>query len=333
MIEPAARDDAGEPVRRHRDEGQAHAGMDGEVVDALFRLFDQGVAVDLPGELLGLAVHLFQRLVERDGADRDRAVPDDPFARLVDMLAGREVHDRVAAPADGPGHLLDLLADRRCDGRVADVGVDLHEEVAADDHRLGFRVVDVGRQDGAPAGDFVAHEFGRDPRRDRGAEGLARMLAAQQRRHAFAGRAGGFQGAQVFLAPQVFADGGELHLGRHDALARVVHLGDVAPAGGAARLALQVEAQRGQRRILQTLPAVGGGRAGQFDGVAALADPLAARAGQAGADVDAHFGVGVRSGGVVDPDRRIRFMPERGGRGDWWISRIGTRMSGREPAT
>ena len=42
---------------------------------------------------------------------------------------------------------------------VADIGVDLHEEIAADDHRLAFRVIDVGGDDGAPARHFVAHEF------------------------------------------------------------------------------------------------------------------------------------------------------------------------------
>src|SRR3546814_20411831 len=38
---PAARDDAGDTLRRHRAIGQAHARMDGEIVDALFGLLDQ----------------------------------------------------------------------------------------------------------------------------------------------------------------------------------------------------------------------------------------------------------------------------------------------------
>ena len=37
------------------------------------------------------------------------------------------------------------------DGRVADVGVHLHQEVAADGHRLRLGMVDVGRDDGPPA--------------------------------------------------------------------------------------------------------------------------------------------------------------------------------------
>jgi hypothetical protein len=170
----AAADDAGHALGRQRHVAQQHAGVDGEVVHALLGLFDQRVAEDFPGQVFGLAVDLFQRLVDRHGADRHRRVAHDPFARLVDVLAGREIHHRVAAPADGPGHLVDLVLDGRGQRRVADVAVDLGQEVAADDHRLGFGVVDVVGDDGAAAGDFVADEFGRDHARDRGAETLAR---------------------------------------------------------------------------------------------------------------------------------------------------------------
>ena len=55
---------------------------------------------------------------------------------------------------------------RRRHGAVADVGVDLHQEIAADDHRLEFRMIDVGRDDGAAGGDFGADKLGRDFRRD-----------------------------------------------------------------------------------------------------------------------------------------------------------------------
>ena len=105
----AAADDAGHAVGGHRHVAQQHAGVDGEVVDALLGLFDQRVAEDLPGQFLGLAVHLLQRLVDRHRADRHRRIADDPLARLVDVLAGGQVHHRVAAPADRPGHLLDFF--------------------------------------------------------------------------------------------------------------------------------------------------------------------------------------------------------------------------------
>ena len=135
-------------------------------------------------------VDLLEALVDRHRADRHRRVADDPLARLVDVLAGRQVHHRVGAPADRPLQLVDLLADRRRHRRVADVGVDLHQEVAADDHRLELGVVEVGRDDGAAARDLVAHEL---------------------RRH-------------------VLADGDEAHLLGDLAAPRVVHLREVAVA-------------------------------------------------------------------------------------------------------
>ena len=107
----AAADDAGDALGGQRHVAQQHAGVDGEVVHALLGLLDERVAEDLPGEVLGLAVDLLQRLVDGHGADGHGAVAQDPLAGLVDVVAGGEVHDRVRAPADGPGHLLDLLLD------------------------------------------------------------------------------------------------------------------------------------------------------------------------------------------------------------------------------
>src|SRR5690606_22161868 len=143
-----------------RHEGQAHAGVDGEVVDALLRLFDQGVAEHLPGQVLGHAADLLQRLVDGHGADRDRAVADDPVADVVDVAARRQVPGRGRAPAGGPDQGVDLGGAAGEDGGVAEVGVDLDQDVAADGHRLDFAVVDVGRDDGAAAGDLVADELG-----------------------------------------------------------------------------------------------------------------------------------------------------------------------------
>ncbi|MCY1247551.1 hypothetical protein D9M72_608950 [compost metagenome] len=68
----AAGDDAGDAIDGERDVVQAYASMDGEIIDALFGLLDQRVAIDLPVEVLGNAIDLFQSLVERHGADRHR---------------------------------------------------------------------------------------------------------------------------------------------------------------------------------------------------------------------------------------------------------------------
>ena len=125
-----------------------------------------------------LPLHLLQRLVDRDRADRHRRVADDPLARLVDVVARRQVHHGVGAPARRPAQLVDLLADRRRHRRVADVRVDLHQEVAADDHRLGLRVLAIRRDDGAAAGDLVANEFGRHAFAQRAEPHLLGDLAA-----------------------------------------------------------------------------------------------------------------------------------------------------------
>ncbi len=217
--------------------------MDGEVVHALLRLFDECVAVNFPGKVLGLAADLFERLINRHGADGHGRIAQNPLAGGVDVLAGGKVHDGVRAPFGGPAHFFDLFLDGRRDGAVADVGVDLHEEVAADDHRLGLGMVDVGRDDGAPRRHFGTDEFRRDFARDalwetgknRWSGGVMEccrtgMLFVQ----IVAGKSGtGFQpvffvGTQTggLCHAHVFADGDEFHFGRDDAGTGVGELGD-----------------------------------------------------------------------------------------------------------
>ena len=168
----------GDAARGQRHVLEQHAGVNREVVDALLRLLDERVAIDLPREVLGHATHLLQRLVDRHSADRHRRVADDPLARLVDVPAGRQVHHGVRAPERGPAELLDFLLDGAGHRRVADVGVDLHVEVPPDDHRLEFRMIDVRGNDGAAARDLAAHEVGRQPLAERHEFHLGRDLAA-----------------------------------------------------------------------------------------------------------------------------------------------------------
>ena len=289
------------PVTRRAVSGtcwQAHAGVDGEVVDALLGLLDQRVLEDLPVELERVAVDLLQRLVDRHRADRHRRVADDPAADVVDVAPGREVHDRVGAPADRPHHLLDLLGRRRHHGRVADVGVDLDEEVAADRHRLDFRVVDVGRDDGAPAGDLVAHELRRDEGRDRGAEALAvgelrlapRASAASRARFSrwatktissvtMPARANSYC---VTIWPARAAAHGALgRAGSDELLDR-----DVA-------VVLRLHRTRRDRRI------------------AARRNPRLAHQRRPGGEVDHGIGLGIGPGRVVDAHRRLERVGER----------------------
>ena len=193
----APRNDPGHALRGEWDVAQQHAGMDREIVHPLLGLLDDRVAVDLPGELVGVAANLLERLVDRDSPDRNWRVAHDPLARGVDVLAGRQVHDRVRSPPRRPAHLLDLGVDAREHRRVADVRVHLHEELGADDHRLRLGVVDVGGDDGAAAGDLIADQLGRHS----------------------------------------LADGDELHLGGDHAPARVVQLGHRRTAASPERVA------------------------------------------------------------------------------------------------
>ncbi len=171
-----ARYDAGHAFCRHRHIGQAHAGVDREVVDPLLRLFDQRIAIDVPGEVFGHAADLFQRLVNRHGADGHGAVADDPFAGVVDVATGGKVHDRIRAPAGGPDHLVHLVRHVAGDRAVADIGVDLDQEVAPDGHRFGFGVVDVVGDDRPPARQFVADKFRRHIFGDRRTPAIAVKL-------------------------------------------------------------------------------------------------------------------------------------------------------------
>jgi len=277
--------------------------MDGEVVHALLGLLDQGVAEDLPGQLLGLAVDFFQSLVDGHGADGHGRVADDPLAGFVDMLAGGQVHHGIAAPVGGPDHLLHFLGDAGADGAVADVGIDLHQEVAADDHRLQFGVVDVGRDDGAATGHFAAHEFGGDQAGDVGAEGFAAVALE------IAGLAVAV--LQLFQAG-VFTDGDVFHLRGDDAAPGVVHLADVGASFRPQRLADVAEAEVAGLVVRRADAAEQRAGAAQFLGIAALGDPAGAQRGQAGQQVDGDGRVGIGAAGVVDGEGRVGLLATGG---------------------
>mmetsp|Transcript_918 Transcript_918/g.2122 ORF Transcript_918/g.2122 Transcript_918/m.2122 type:complete len:230 (-) Transcript_918:274-963(-) len=190
----AAGHDAGHALGGVGDEAQKHASVDGEVVHTLLGLLEQGLAEELPRDLLRLATGLLERLVDGHRADGDGCVAHDPLARLVDLPARGQVHERVGAPHGGPLQLLDLLLDRACHRRVPDVGVDLDLEVAANYHGLQLKVPLVAGDDSPAPCDLAAHEL---------------------RVHLLPGRHEG-------------------HFLRHDALLRVMHLGEAFVAPGLA---------------------------------------------------------------------------------------------------
>ena len=274
----AAADNAGGAPRGHGDETEQDAGVNGEIIHALLALFDERVAINFPSQFLGFAADPFQRLINGHRADGDRRVAQNPLARGVDILAGGQIHHGVRAPLDRPTHLLHFLLHGGGDGGIADVGIDFDQEIAADDHRLQFRMVDVARNDGAAARHLGANKFGGDFPGDRGAEGLAGMLEKQR---VLARPFGG--GA---FAPHVFAHGDVFHLRGDDAHAGVAQLRGH-PAG--------LGAKRPR------------GAPGDLLDIAAAQNPLATQRGQAVLGVAMKRFVSPRAAAIVNPDRFIGF--------------------------
>jgi len=264
--------------------------MHGEVVHPLFALLNEGVPVNLPGEFLGLAADFFQGLVNRHRADRHGGIANNPFPRFMNVPAGGKVHHRVGAPLGCPPHFLDLLFDAGGHRAVADVRVDFDEEIAADDHRLALRVIDVGGNDGPSSGHLVTHEFGRDELGDAGAKGFAAQGAPTV--------AAGLRIKP--LAAQVLANRDEFHLGRDHSLAGILHLGHH-PAG----LGPQgLPAERG--RDCSVAPP-GDGTVRRLDGldVSPRQNPVPAQGGKPLLDGALIGLVPPRAAGVIDPDRRV----------------------------
>src|ERR1700679_1841917 len=128
-----------------------------ENLDDVFEAFEHDV-----GAQVFDALHSRDGFIDGHGADGHGRVAQDGFANLVDVAAGREVHDRVGAVVDGGVQLFEFFIYFRRDGRVADVGVDFAQAGHADGHGLELGMVDVSGDDHAPAGDFVADKFRRE---------------------------------------------------------------------------------------------------------------------------------------------------------------------------
>ena len=218
----------------------------------------------------------------------------------MNVLAGGQIHDSIGTPVRGPGQFLHLFLNGGRQRGIADVGIDLYQEVAPDNHRLNFRVIDIRGNDRTPTRHLGTNKFRRDFLRQGGAERLATMLCAQCCLF-----------ARLHIA-HVLADGDELHFRRNDALTRVMKLGDVMPCLGTTRRAQMFETQMRRAQILLTLFAVGGTDSRQNFAVPPLLDPGRAQRRQACPQVHFDGGVGIDARGVVYPHRRIGLTPALG---------------------
>lgn len=156
-------------------------------------------------------------------------------------------------------------------------------------------MIDVGGNDGAAGGHFMAHELRRDVVRQVGAPALARVLVAQHL-------------AANALAPHVFTDGDELHLRGDDAGAGIVQLGHAPARQRLARQRQMFEAQMIQPLVRQPLLGEAGAGAAEGGGIAARVDPAGAQFGETGVHVELGLRIAVGAGGVIHRDRLVGFI-------------------------
>ena len=114
--------------------------MERHIIDALARL-----PLDHFEEVLGVELHdraLGGDLVNRHGAEDDRASREYLAANLVEVGAGREIHHRVGAIAHGGVEFFDFLFEQLMEIRGADIGVDLGAQALADTDRAKIMMHD-----------------------------------------------------------------------------------------------------------------------------------------------------------------------------------------------
>ena len=68
----ATGNDTRHAVGRHRNVAQQETGMNREVIDTLFSLFDQRILINFPCQIFSDTVDFFQCLIHRNGSDRYR---------------------------------------------------------------------------------------------------------------------------------------------------------------------------------------------------------------------------------------------------------------------
>ena len=75
------------------------------------------------------------------------------------MFTRRQVHHRISAPADSPGHFFYFFFNRGSNRRITDISIDLHQEITTNDHGLDFLVIDICRDNGPATGNLGTHKL------------------------------------------------------------------------------------------------------------------------------------------------------------------------------
>ena len=113
-----------------------HTAVDRHVVDPLLGLVLDHIQEVLRTHILDVPPQLFQHLVDRHGTDRDGRSVDNLASDIVDIFAGRQIHNRIGTVMHGHVQFIQLLTDVAGDRAVADIRINLTFGRDSNSHRL-----------------------------------------------------------------------------------------------------------------------------------------------------------------------------------------------------
>ena len=135
------------------------------------------------------------------------------------VLARGKIHHSIGATTGCPTHLLYLFRDIRSHGTIPDVGINFHQEIAPNYHRLAFWVIYVRGYDRPTRSNLIPHKFRRNLFWAFSTEPFTTMLPKKRLRSIIL--------AEFFtqlLKTLIFADGDKLHFRGHNPTSRVPQL-------------------------------------------------------------------------------------------------------------
>src|SRR5690554_428992 len=118
---PATRHNAGHPLKSMGNVFAKESRMYGKIIHPLLGLFHQGIAVKRPAQVLHLATHLFQSLIQGYRANGHGRIAQDPLPGFMNVGTGTQIHYGIGPPTDGVNGLFYFLRDVGAEGTVADV--------------------------------------------------------------------------------------------------------------------------------------------------------------------------------------------------------------------
>src|SRR5690554_495166 len=115
---PATRHNADHPLKSMGNVFAKESRMYGKIIHPLLGLFHQGIAVKRPAQVLHLATHLFQSLIQGYRANGHGRIAQDPLPGFVNVGTGTQIHYGIGPPTDGVNGLFYFLRDVGAEGQA-----------------------------------------------------------------------------------------------------------------------------------------------------------------------------------------------------------------------